>query len=88
MKPACWLVDWLVDCLFGWLVGRSVGCSIVQATWLEALRSRDVVPSRNTPFRPSLLAYVEAWILSGGLLAGVLQPCRIIAHDPTTLTAA
>jgi hypothetical protein len=29
-----------------------VGWIIVQATWLEALRSGKVVPSRNTPFCP------------------------------------
>jgi len=43
------LVGWLVGWLFGWLVGW---LGIVQATWLEAPRSREMFHSRNTPFRP------------------------------------
>ena len=42
--------------LVGWLVGWLV---IVQATWLEAPRSREMVPSRNTPFRPVELGRVQ-----------------------------
>jgi hypothetical protein len=45
------LVGWLVGWMIGWLVGWLVGWLIVQATWLEAPRSRDVpldvVPSRT-----------------------------------------
>jgi len=43
-----WMVGWMV----GWLDGWLDGWLIVQATWSEAPRSRDVVPSRNTSFRP------------------------------------
>ena len=53
-----WLVGWLAGWLAGWLVGWLVGWLIVQATRSEAPRSRDVVPSRNAPFRPVELRIV------------------------------
>ena len=70
-----WIRSLVHTWLVGWLLAWLVGLVIVQATWLEAPRSREMVPSRNTPFRPvelgiSLFVWLGIRSLKGPLHAG------------------
>jgi len=56
------------------LVGWLVGWLIVQATWSEAPRSREVVLSRNTPFRPVEL--------------GIKRPMHVTDRGPSDAEAS
>ena len=83
-------LETLLDPILGPHVGWLVGWLIVQATRSEAPRIRDVVPSRNTPFRPVELGFKEPMHVTdrgppdAEAFVEVLQKVRPTgAHPPT-----